>query len=175
MFPYTLKTSSRARNLRLSVHPGGSLTATAPAGMPLSVIERFIATKSEWIARAVKRMSRLDPKEIWRARGTKREYLAYRDAARALVMRRLPELNASYGFSYKRITIRNPTSRWGSCSKQGNLNFNYRIALLPLELADYIIVHELCHLKEFNHSKAFWQLVANKVPNHKELRKRLRA
>jgi predicted metal-dependent hydrolase len=65
-------------------------------------------------------------------------------------------------------------SRWGSCSRKGNLNFNYKLIQLPQELADYIVVHELCHLKQFNHSHAFWNLIAETIPNHIELRKILK-
>ena len=82
-------------------------------------------------------------------------YLKHKEVARTLVRERLEYFNAFYGYEYKRIAIKNHKSRWGSCSKKGNLNFNYRIALLPSELADYIVVHELCHLGEFNHSPKF--------------------
>jgi predicted metal-dependent hydrolase len=71
------------------------------------------------------------------------------------------------------VAIKNMKSRWGSCSSKGNLNFHYRVAFLPEELLDYVIVHELCHLKLFNHSKAFWNLVAEKSPNYSQLRKQL--
>ena len=95
----------------------------------------------------------------------RRDYLKYKETARALVKSRLAYFNTFYGFNIKRIAIKNSKSRWGSASKKGNLNFNYKIVLLPMELADYVIVHELCHLGEFNHSVKFWQLVSRAVPN----------
>lgn len=101
-------------------------------------------------------------------------YRAHKDRARHLVLARLIELNRHYGFSYGRVTVRNQRSRWGSCSSKGNLNFNYRILFLPPALQDYIIAHELCHLKEFNHSPAFWELLSKSVPDHRMLRKELR-
>jgi predicted metal-dependent hydrolase len=79
------------------------------------------------------------------------------------------------GVTYKKVFIKNSRSRWGSCSERGNLNFNYRIALLPPELADYVVVHELCHLVHFNHSPAFWAEVSKLIPEWKSARKRLKA
>lgn len=104
---------------------------------------------------------------------SKTHYLKYKEAARALVHRRLEELNV-HGFVYNRVAIKNSTSRWGSCSEKKNLNFNYRILFLPPHLQDYIIVHELCHLQIFNHSPAFWALVAEMVPDYKVCRRELR-
>ncbi|QQR50316.1 M48 family metallopeptidase [Candidatus Nomurabacteria bacterium] len=88
--------------------------------------------------------------------------------------KKIGELNTHYGYKVGRVSIRNTKSRWGSCSKQGNLNFNYKILFLPPHIADYIIVHELCHIKEFNHSANFWNLVAELVPNHSAIRKELK-
>lgn len=101
-------------------------------------------------------------------------YLEHKDKARKYVIKEIEEINKLYNFEFKRIFIRNQRSRWGSCSSKGNLNFNYRIVLLPQELSKYIIVHEICHLKEFNHSKRFWNLVSLCIPNYKEVRKKLR-
>src|SRR3989339_1317391 len=92
------------------------------------------------------------------------EYILNKEYARAFVHNRLQVLNQHYRFDYKRVSIRNQKTRWGSCSKRGNLNFNYRIVSLPIHLADYVIVHELCHLEEFNHSQNFWNLVARAIP-----------
>ncbi len=96
----------------------------------------------------------------------RQHYLQHKASARALLKERLPQLNQAYGFTYHRLTVRNQITRWGSCSKQGNLNFNYRIVLLPAELQDYIMVHELCHLQQLNHSPAFWELVAKTIPDY---------
>ena len=94
--------------------------------------------------------------------------------ARALVQSHLARANAHYRLTYKKVFIRNARTRWGSCSSRGNLGFNYRIVKLPPELVHYIVVHELCHLKEFNHSAKFWALVAEEVPNWKAARTALR-
>ncbi len=102
------------------------------------------------------------------------DYKRHKEEARVLVHEKITQLNMHYGFPIRKVAIRNTKSRWGSCSKQGNLNFNYKILFLPPHIADYIIVHELCHLKEFNHSADFWNLVAKVTPNHKDIRAELR-
>ncbi len=96
-----------------------------------------------------------------------------RESARKLVHMKLEYFNQFYNFSYKKVFIKNQKTRWGSCSSNNNLNFNYRIVDLAPELQDYLIVHELCHLQEFNHGKAFWDLVATQIPNYETLRKKL--
>ena len=101
-------------------------------------------------------------------------YLKNREKARFFIYKRLEYYSEIYGFKFNRVSIRNQKTRWGSCSKKGNLNFNYRILMLPEYLANYIIVHELCHLKELNHSPKFWNLVAQIMPNYLERKKELK-
>lgn len=113
-------------------------------------------------------------KRIPRKKYTRWDYKRYKEPARALVHAKIAHFNAHYGLRVGRVAIRDTKSRWGSCSKQGNLNFNYKIFLLPAHIADYIIVHELCHLREFNHSAEFWKLVAETVPEHKAIRAELK-
>lgn len=108
-----------------------------------------------------------------RTAGATLHYHKHRESARTLVHKRLAELNRHYNFTYHRVAIRDQKSRWGSCSKKGNLNFNYRLMFLPEPLIDAVIVHELCHLEEFNHGKKFWELVARTIPDHKERRAQL--
>lgn len=109
-----------------------------------------------------------------RPRRSRKEYLSHKEEARKLVGEKIEVFNKIYGFKFGRVAIRNTKSRWGSCSKKGNLNFNYSIVFLPPLLADYLVVHELCHLGEFNHSQKFWDLVALALPNYKVLRKKLK-
>lgn len=104
----------------------------------------------------------------------RRHYELHREAARQLVHDRLVHHNAHYQFTWGRVAIKAHRSRWGSCSSLGNLNFNYRILFLPAHLADYIIVHELCHLKELNHGPRFWALVAERCPNYQRCQAELR-
>jgi hypothetical protein len=97
-----------------------------------------------------------------------------REMARILVENKISYFNKFYKFNINRIAIKNQRKRWGSCSSKANLNFNYKIIFLEPQFADYLIVHELCHLKEFNHSKKFWNLVEKTIPDYKTINQRLR-
>jgi predicted metal-dependent hydrolase len=98
----------------------------------------------------------------------------YRKKAEEVIHDRLQHFNEHYGFRYNRVTLRNQKSRWGSCSAKKNLNFNWRLIMAPIEVIDYVVVHELCHLKEMNHSARYWALVKKTLPNHKLARKWLK-
>lgn len=102
-------------------------------------------------------------------------YLHHREEARRLVKERLAYWNGYYKHPLRKIFIKQHRSRWGSCSERGNLNFNYKIIFLPPALQDYVVVHELCHLREFNHSPAFWALVEQTLPDYLARRRALRA
>lgn len=90
-----------------------------------------------------------------------------RNVAKDYIPKRTEELAARYGFNYKKIFIRSQKTRWGSCSSQKNLNFNWRLILTPRNCCDYVIIHELCHLKEMNHSQKFWNLVEQCMPSYR--------
>jgi len=165
-----IKVSSRAKHLRITIRPGGELIATMPRGVSRRELDAFLIRRADWIARAVARMKKVPPR-VPLPRG---QYKRLRKKAEEFILARILKLNQRHKFSYRSVTIRNQKTRWGSCSRQGNLNFNYRLILLPRELADYVIVHELCHLKELNHSKKFWGLMESLLPNALELRRQLR-
>lgn len=95
----------------------------------------------------------------------------YRKKAEEVIHDRLQFFNEHYSFRYYRVTLRNQKTRWGSCSSAKNLNFNWRLVMAPIEVIDYVVVHELCHLKEMNHSARYWSLVEEAVPHYKEVRK----
>ena len=103
-----------------------------------------------------------------------KHYVENKEAARELVLTRLAHFNQHYDLKWNRVAIRNQRRCWGSCSSLGNLNFNYKILLLPPHLADYIIVHEMCHLKELNHGPNFWALVEETIPDYKDKVKELK-
>jgi len=132
-------------------------------------IWKFFNISDGGLRRVVKRRTRRKASKKSIAR-----YMEYKERSRVLVHSRLEYWNAHYGFTYKKVAIRNQKTRWGSCSKRGNLNFNYKIVLLPTLIADYIIVHELCHLREFNHKKSFWSLVGETIPDYENCIKQLK-
>ena len=98
----------------------------------------------------------------------------YRQAAKEYFPARVAYYEKIIGVTHNEIRIRDQKTRWGSCSSKGNLNFNWRLMLAPPRVLDYVVVHELCHRKEMNHSKAFWNAVEMVLPDYKELRKWLR-
>jgi hypothetical protein len=168
---YILKVNKRSKNIRLAIHPGAKVTVTTPRFVPQFIVDNFLKDKSEWLLEKIEYFSKFPP--IKNKKEKRGEYLKYKEDALVLVKERLEHFNKYYNFKWNNITIRNQKTRWGSCSRKGNLNFNYKIVLLPEEQADYIIVHELCHLKELNHSKDFWNLVSMCFPKYKIIRSNL--
>lgn len=169
---YTQRISTQARNLRLSISPDGRIMATKPWGISETDLEKFITQKANWILKYINEFKSKPKINLFTK--DREDYCKNKELARQCITDKIKYFNTNYCFQYKRVSIKNQTSIWGSCSHQNNLNFNYRIIFLPKEIADYIVVHELCHLKEHNHSKNFWNLVARTIPDHKELRKQLR-
>jgi len=171
---YTLKINKRGKSIRLAVHPGGRVVVSVPRFIPQFIINKFISDKADWLLDKVLYFSKFKVIEKKSKKEKREEYLNNKEAAQKLAESRLEYFNKFYNYKWGRVTIRNQKTRWGSCSRKGNLNFNYKIVLISKEESDYIIVHELCHLKEFNHGKKFWDLVALNISNYKEVRNGLR-
>lgn len=158
--------------MRLTIYPDASVVLTVPWWTPKFLYKKFVESKESWLLNKLK-IKNYELRKKVKPR-TREDYLKNKEEARVFVLERLVELNKFYSFCYNRVSIRDQKTRWGSCSKKGNLNFNYKLLFLDKGLADYIIVHEICHLKEMNHSGGFWRLVERAVPNHGVLRKKLR-
>jgi predicted metal-dependent hydrolase len=218
--PYSLRTSARARHVRLVIRPTGGLEVVVPRGTAPGRIDQVLREKARWITTTLDRVAReaataapvpLEdgqalpyagarihlsvalgaPAGRFRARlhgdtlaltvadaaqETLRTALEmwYRHQAKEVFAARIALCNRDYGFQLGRVAIKEQKSRWGSCSRQGNLNFNWRLLLAPLSVLDYVVVHELCHLKELNHSPRFWRLVAHACPDYAAQRRWLR-
>jgi len=170
---YEIKKSRRARAIRISVHHDGRVVITQPVFVPQHVVARFIHEKIGWIQKRLEIFKKFQYLPTVK-KNNRAQYAKTKSEALALVAERLKHSNQFYNFPYNRIFIKNQKTRWGSCSAKKNLSFNYKILFLPKELQDYIIVHELCHLGEMNHSKSFWSLVSRTIPSAKPLRSQLR-
>ena len=170
---YSIKKSKKAKNLRISIDYNQNVVVTIPNRLNEKHAHKFVNEKKPWILKKLKELENCD---VSKKLGTNpQEYKKYKARARKLILERLTHFNEYYNFEYKKVFIKNQKTLWGSCSRNKNLNFNYKLALIPPEHADYVIVHELCHLKEFNHSAKFWELVEQTIPNYKKLRKELKS
>ncbi len=169
---YTLRRSTRARRMRLAVYCDGSIVLTMPHDLQETVAEKFIREKTGWLFSKLAFFKQFEGKLV--ARYSHDDYLRYKESAFALVQERVSHLTSKHGYRYSSINIKNQKTCWGSCSRKANLNFNYKILFLQEKIQDYIVAHEVCHLKEFNHSKKFWSLVAKVIPNYLEIKRELR-
>lgn len=169
---YSVRKNTRGRRLRVSVYPGGRCVVSMPRYMPERAAIIFMRKNAEWLLGSIQRL-RNKPAPV-SARKMREHFEAHKAPALAFLKSRVDYFSRIYGFSVRQISIRNQRTRWGSCSRNGSLSLNYRLHLLPQACADYVVVHELCHLQEFNHSQKFWVLVANVLPDYKNARKELR-
>lgn len=163
---YLIRKSKRSKRIRISVGRDGSVVVSIPSRVAEWRAREFVESKKDWIEKQQNILQQKPPKIL--AHLTRLDFIKHKEIARDFVKNRVEYFNSYYGFSLGRISIRDQVSRWGSCSSRNNLNFNYKIVLLPQHLADYIIVHELCHLKEMNHGKKFWDLVSEQIPDFRE-------
>lgn len=160
------------RAIRLGIYEGGEVRVTAPRWVPKRMIEKFLGARREWIEKTIAGIA-TDPARFV-LKGSRTEYQGHKVAARALVLDRLAHFAPLIGVTFNRVSIRNTSRRWGSCSGKKNLNFHYKIVFLPSHLADYLIVHELSHIKEMNHSENFWNVVRSIIPSADEDASQLR-
>ena len=158
---YSIIRSDR-KTIAIQIQPDGEIIVRAPKGMRMEEIRQFVESKASWINKHLSNRTDQNQQKF-----TDRELKALREKARALVMDRVQYYAPLIGVTYNQIAIRAQHTRWGSCSSKGNLNFNCLLALVPIEVLDYVVVHELCHRKELNHSDRFWNEVANILPDYK--------
>ena len=161
---------SRRKTLALQVRPDGSLQVRAPRLLPRAAIDRFVAEQGEWIQAQRRKLAERPPVE----RLGEEELTALKKRARPVFLAKTARFAPVVGVRYGRISVRSQRSKWGSCSAKGNLNFNCLLLLAPEEVLDYVVVHELCHLREMNHSPRFWAEVERVLPDYKDARRWLR-
>lgn len=167
---------SNRKTVAIQVNSDLSVTVRAPRSVSGKDIEEILKKKEAWISKHIEKIK--ETKERFEAEPTEKltreKVIALAEEALKIIPARVEYFAKVIGVTYGKITIRNQKTRWGSCSSKGNLNFNCLLMLAPPEVLDYVVVHELCHRKQMNHSKAFWLEVEKVLPNYKEVRKWLK-
>lgn len=154
---------SQRKTIAIQITPDAQVLVRCPNRMPIAAVEAFVQKKADWIQKHLQKKDAQPNAEPF----TDAQIREFADRTRGLLEKRLPALSRQVGVSYHQISVRSQRTRWGSCSSKGNLNFNCLLALVPPEVFDYVAVHELCHLKQMNHSPAFWAEVEKVLPDYK--------
>lgn len=169
-----------ATRLRISVSPRRGVVVSMPWLLPYAVAEKFLMSKRQWVAsvmekQALQRQMAVHGGKTASVPSDPVELERMREAARAALVPKLREAAARHGFDFKgRVAIKNNVTNWGSCSSKGNINLNMRLVLLPERLQDYVILHELCHLRHQNHGPQFHTLLDSLLGGReKELQREL--
>lgn len=165
---------SQRKTMSLEIKTDGQIIVRAPLRLSQVRIRRFVEQKQEWILKNLEKIQKREAQRETVSGLSKEERTRLQQEA----CRKFPERTAYFaekiGVSYGRITLRQQKTRWGSCSANGNLNFNWLLILAPPEVLDYVVVHELCHRRQMNHSQAFWNEVSAVLPGYKEQKKWLK-
>lgn len=170
--PYTRKLSRSRRSIGISISREGGVVVRASARVSDSYIVKLLEEKRTWILEKIAYIQSLPP--LVSLVGVEGDYKKQKTELLELLRHRVDEVNEHYQFLYREIVVRKMKSRWGTCSRSGKLTFNFVMSRLPEHLQTYIIVHELCHVRHFNHGKAFWDAVAEVTPDYRAHRKELR-
>lgn len=167
--PYQIIRSDR-KTIAIQIQPDGQVVVRCPKRMRMEEAVRFVESKADWIE---KHLANRPPQNV--EKYTPQEIETLREQARKRITERVRYYAPIIGVTYGQVAIRTQRTRWGSCSSKGNLNFNCLLALVPPEVLDYVVVHELCHRKELNHSARFWREVEQILPDYQMQRKWLKA
>ncbi len=170
-FKYQIRKSTKAKNIRISIKPDGLVELVLPKFMPEFLGKTFLKKNKTWV---LKNLEKQKIKKIHQEKNNfqkiKLEYSEkyYRDKAKKYLPERVIFFTNLLDIAFNQVRIKNTKTRWGSCSGKKNLNFSWKIMLAPEKVIDYLVVHEICHLKEMNHSQKFWSLVELLDPKFKE-------
>jgi predicted metal-dependent hydrolase len=168
--PVLFERSTRARRLNISVKPFRGVRVALPRGVSFGIAEQTVYEKMVWIQKHLPKMKRIE-KECG---GVSKKAVGIDvKQAREILIAKLDELATRHGFTYNRVFIRNQKTRWGSCSSKNNINLNLKLILLPEELRDFVILHELVHTKLKRHDTKFWAELVKIEPNTRALASRL--
>ncbi len=167
---YRILRSDR-KTISLEITRDGEVVVRAPRRMATARIEQFVTDKSAWLQKHLAARAARDAAPVF----SHEEIEQFTERAAEIIPPRVAFFAQKIGVTYNRISIRHQRTRWGSCSSKGNLNFNCLLVLTPPEVMDYIIVHELCHRKELNHSVRFRTEVARVMPDYKRHEQWLKA
>jgi predicted metal-dependent hydrolase len=160
----TFTQSPRARRVVITIRPRRGVRVSIPRHNTIEDGMSFVRKKETWIK---KHLAIIRDKQTQNSEANAAFLNIDKKAARKKITGRLRELAKANGFTFERVSLRNQRTRWGSCSGKGNLSFNLKLVILPQELMDYVIFHELVHTKIHNHSERFWQEVDKFVGNGK--------
>lgn len=164
---------SGRRTLALEIKNDLIVRARIPWDVTDEGLKTFVAKNEKWIRRKYKEIQERiakHPSALPRPLSDKEEQQKILEK----IVGRVRHYEKLMGLSCNKITVRDQKTRWGSCSSKGNLNLNYRLAYMPPEILDYVVVHELAHLRHMDHSREFWALVETYLPDYKECRKWLK-
>ncbi len=163
-------TRSNRKTILLGIDRNCLIYMKVPMECSDAEILKFVESKQKWIEKHKTKMRLIQEAENENAEPklTQEEIQGLSEKAKIFLMGRIRFYAAIVGVNYGKVTIRTQTTRWGSCSEKGNLNFNCLLMLMPPEIVDYVVVHELCHRKEMNHSPRFWALVESVLPDYRE-------
>jgi len=160
------------KRLTLRVGKGGQVRVSAPPRLSVSFIEKFVCEHGEWIEDAKKTIQA-------REQATQEQikfpsFESSKARAKKLLLERTRYWSEQYGVTFNRVSVKRASTRWGSCSSKGNINLHYKLFFLPEELREYVVVHEICHLLQMNHSRAFWKEVEKSFQNWRSIKRQLK-
>ena len=169
---------SRRITLGLEIKADGRVCARMPRGIPSQAVMDFIKERQDWIVQKwfmiMERRRQEQSRPVKDYEKDPELEKLYRKKAKMQLENRCAYFAKRMAVDYNRIAVRAAKTRWGSCSAQGNLNFHWKLVLMPPEILDYVVVHELAHRKEMNHSQRFWAEVERILPDYKARRKWLK-